>query len=286
MVIKKKIGLVIGSGELANYCMEQLVLLGYELIAVRLPCSKVKMIKSIDYIDVKYEEIDKTFCVLKEKNVHDIALIGYVERPEINISKLSFGSQKILMSVFSTLKKGDGEIFKAVRNMFIEQNFKLVKVQDFLPELTLSSGSYGSTPIEKNFFDEIDAGLKFFLKYAKLDVGQSLILQAGHCVGMETITGTDEMIQAFINYRKRDAKISQNNYSGGILIKGSKPDQILDIDTPVIGPNTIKLAKKAQLKGLVIESDKVILLNKDLMIDMLRSFNMFLVATKFLNKDF
>ena len=100
---------------------------------------------------------------------------------------------------------------------------------------------------------------------------------------METITGTDEMIKALINYRKRDAKISQNNYSGGILIKGSKPDQILDIDTPVIGPNTIKLAKKAQLKGLVIESHKVILLNKDLMIDMLRSFNMFLVATKFLN---
>ena len=287
MVIKKKkIGLIIGSGALANYCMEQLVLLGYELIVARLPCSKVKIIKSIDYIDVKYEEIDKTFFVLKEKNVHDIALIGYVERPEVNISKVSFEAQKILMSVFSTLTKGDGEIFKAVRNMFIEQDFKLVKVQDFLPELTLSSGCYGSTPIEKKVFDEIEAGLKFFLKYAKLDVGQSLILQAGHCVGMETITGTDEMIRAFISYGKRDAKISQNNYSGGILIKGSKPDQILDIDTPVIGPNTIKLAKKAQLKGLVIESDKVILLNKDLMIDMLRSFNMFLVATKFLNKDF
>ena len=157
--------------------MEQLVLLGYELIVVRLPCSKVKIIKSIEYIDAKYEEIDKTFCVLKEKNVHDIALIGYVERPEINISKVSFGSQKILMNVFSTLKKGDGEIFKAVRNMFIEQNFKLVKVQDFLPELTLSSGSYGSTPIEKKVFDEIEKGLKFFLKYAKLDVGQSLIFR-------------------------------------------------------------------------------------------------------------
>ena len=209
-----------------------------------------------------------------------------MERPEINISKLSFGSQKILMSVFSTLKKGDGEIFKAVRNMFIEQNFKLVKVQDFLPELTLSSGSYGSTPIEKNFFDEIDAGLKFFLKYAKLDVGQSLILQAGHCVGMETITGTDEMIQAFINYRKRDAKISQNNYSGGILIKGSKPDQVLDIDTPVIGPDTLKLAKNAKLNGLVIESNKVIIVKKKLIIDTLRSYNMFLVSIKFLDKDF
>jgi len=283
VVKKKKIGLIVGSGELANYCMEQLILLGYELIVVRLPCSKIKIIKNIDYIDAKYEEIDKTFDVLKEKNVHDIALIGYVERPEINIAKVSLGSQKILMNVFSMLTKGDGEIFVAVRNMLIEQNFKLVKVQDFLPELTLSSGSYGTIPIDKQVLDEIEGGLKLFLKYAKLDIGQSLILQGGHCLGIETITGTDEMIKALINYKKKNAKQSQKNYSEGILIKGSKPDQILHIDTPVIGPNTIKLAKKAQLKGLVIESHKVILLNKDLLIDMLRSYNMFLVATRFLN---
>ncbi len=283
VVKKKKIGLIVGSGELANYCMEQLILLGYELIVVRLPCSKIKIIKNIDYIDAKYEEIDKTFDVLKEKNVHDIALIGYVERPEINIAKVSLGSQKILMNVFSMLTKGDGEIFVAVRNMLIEQNFKLVKVQDFLPELTLSSGSYGTIPIDKQVLDEIEGGLKLFLKYAKLDIGQSLILQGGHCLGIETITGTDEMIKALINYKKKNAKQSQKNYSEGILIKGSKPDQILHIDTPVIGPNTIKLAKKAQLKGLVIESHKVILLNKDSLIDMLRRYNMFLVATRFLN---
>jgi len=283
VVKKKKIGLIVGSGQLANYCMEQLILLGYELIVVRLPCSKIKIIKNIDYIDAKYEEIDKTFDILKEKNIHDIALIGYVERPEINIAKVSLGSQKILMNVFSMLTKGDGEIFVAVRNMLIEQNFKLVKVQDFLPELTLSSGSYGTIPRDKQFLDEIEGGLKLFLKYAKLDIGQSLILQGGHCLGIETITGTDEMIKALINYKKKNARQSQKNYSEGILIKGSKPDQILHIDTPVIGPNTIKLAKKAQLKGLVIESHKVILLNKDLLLDMLRDYNMFLVATRFLN---
>ena len=52
-------------------------------------------------------------------------------------------SQKILFNVFSTLKKGDGEIFAAVKRMFVDQSFTLVKVQDLLPELTLSSGIYG-----------------------------------------------------------------------------------------------------------------------------------------------
>ena len=48
----------------------------------------------------------------------------------------------------------------------------------------------------------------------------------------------------------------------------------------------IKLAKKAQLKGLVIESHNVIVENKDLFIDMVESNNMFLISTNFLKKEF
>ncbi|MDA9702913.1 hypothetical protein N9U70_00065 [Paracoccaceae bacterium] len=67
MIIKKKIGLILGSGELATYCMEQLLLLGYETTIVCLPCSKVKIKKNIDRIDLKYEEINETFSLLKKE---------------------------------------------------------------------------------------------------------------------------------------------------------------------------------------------------------------------------
>jgi hypothetical protein len=170
--------------------------------------------------------------------------------------------------------------------MFAIQNFRLVKVQDLLPELILDSGTYGSAPIGKKVLKEIKAGVKIFLNYAELDIGQSLIFQNGHCLGLETITGTDEMIRAIINFRKRKNKRSKEILSGGILIKGSKPEQVLDIDTPVIGPHTIKLAKNAKLNGLVIESNKVILVNRNLIIDTLQSYKMFLVSIKFWDKNF
>ena len=283
---KKKIGLIIGSGELATYCIEQLVLLGYEITIVRLPCSKVKIKKNLDRIDLKYEEISETFSLLKQKQINDIVLIGYMQRPEIDFSKVNYGSQILLSNVFSILNKGDGEIFSAVKRIFVDQDFTLVKVQDLLPELTLDSGIYGFSPIDKKVLKEIEEGVKVFLNYAKLDIGQSLIFQNGHCLGLETITGTDEMIRAIINFRKRNNKRSKEILSGGILIKGSKPEQVLDIDTPVIGPDTIKLAKNAKLNGLVIESNKVILVNKDLIIDTLLSYNMFLASRKFIDKDF
>ncbi len=189
MVIKKKIGLILGSGELATHCMEQILLLGYEATIVRLPCSKIKIKKNLDRIDLKYEEIDKTFSLLKQRQINDIALIGYMERPEIDFSKVNYGSQILLSKIFSILNKGDGEIFTAVTQMFANQNFTLVKVQDLLPELTLESGTYGSAPISKKVVKEIEAGVKIFLNYAGLDIGQSLIFQNGHCLGLETITG-------------------------------------------------------------------------------------------------
>ena len=286
MTKKKKIGLILGKGNLAIYCMEQLAHLGYEIVVARLPCSQVKIIKNIDFIDIKYEEINEAFCFLKRKKIFELALIGYIERPQIDAEKATPASQKILMKVLPTLNKGDGTIFSAVKKMLIDQNFKLVKCQDLLPELTLSTGRYGYPIVGEKVLREIEVGINIFLRYAQLDVGQSLIFQNGHCLGMETITGTDEMIKNLIYYRKNNDKGPSKISSGGILIKGSKPDQVLDIDTPVVGPNTVKLAKKAKLTGLLIESEKVILENRDLIIDMLKSYKMFLVVTNFLNKDF
>ena len=282
MCHQKKIGLIIGSGELAVYCMEELALLGHEITILRLPCSSIKIARDIKCIDIQYEKISEALSYLKQNSVSDIALIGYLERPEIDVLKASVESQRILSKVASTLNKGDGVIFTAVKKMLIDENFNVVKIQDLMPALTLPPGIFGSYSGEIIKTHEIERGISIFLTYAKLDVGQSLVFQGGHCLGMETITGTDEMIKAVINYRKSNYGKS---LSGGILIKGSKPKQILDIDTPVIGPNTIKLAHKAKLTGLVIESNKVILVNKDLIITLLESYNMFLFSTHFFKKN-
>ena len=279
---KTKIGLIIGSGDLAIYCMEKLLILGHEIVILRLPCSQIKIRKDIMHIDIRYEKIGEALSYLKQNSISDIALIGYLERPVIDVLKVSLESQRILSKVVSTLNKGDGAIFTAIKKMFIDENFNIVKVQDLLPALTLRPGMFGSSFKEITKTHEIERGIAIFLDYGKLDVGQSLVFQGGHCLGMETITGTDEMIKAVINYRKSNYGKS---LSGGILIKGSKPKQVLDIDTPVIGPNTIKLAHKAKLTGIVIESNKVILVKKDLIIALLKRYNMFIFSTIFYKKN-
>ena len=99
MTKKKKIGLILGKGNLAIYCMEQLAHLGYEIVVARLPCSQVKIIKNIDFIDIKYEDINETFCFLKRKKIFELALIGYIERPQIDAEKATPASKNLNESI-------------------------------------------------------------------------------------------------------------------------------------------------------------------------------------------
>ena len=64
---KKKIGLIIGSGELATYCMEELVHLGYETTIVRLPCSRVRIKKNLEKVHLNMIIMAlKNFTILKQ----------------------------------------------------------------------------------------------------------------------------------------------------------------------------------------------------------------------------
>ena len=82
--------------------MEQLISLGHEAVILRLPCSKIKIERNIDQVDIRYEKIGEALSYLKHNKIHEIALIGYLERPVIDVSKASQESQRILLKVATT----------------------------------------------------------------------------------------------------------------------------------------------------------------------------------------
>ena len=75
---------------------------------------------------------------------------------------------------------------------------------------------------------------------------------------------------------------NENLTTGGFLIKAPKFGQILEIDIPAIGPNTINLIKKAKLDGVVLQSSHVLIAEKQRVISLVRDYEMFLVVKNFL----
>ncbi|MDA9071766.1 LpxI family protein, partial [Candidatus Pelagibacter sp.] len=81
---------------------------------------------------------------------------------------------------------------------------------------------------------------------------QALVVRNNFIIAKENSRGTKKMLQS-IN------KVKNNQ---GILIKFPKKKQDLRVDLPVIGLDTIKDCKKANLKGIVLKANQNIFLDK------------------------
>ena len=87
-------------------------------------------------------------------------------------------------------------------------------------------------------------------------------------IAVEAIEGTDEMIK----------RAGQLVGDGLIVVKVSKPDQDMRFDVPVVGVTTIESLKTARASVLAIEADKVLLLEKEEVVNMADRYRISIIA--------
>ncbi|MBU1112443.1 MAG: UDP-2,3-diacylglucosamine diphosphatase LpxI [Candidatus Omnitrophica bacterium] len=105
---------------------------------------------------------------------------------------------------------------------------------------------------------DIDFGLKVISRFVELDVGQTIVVKKGSVVGLESLEGTDRAINRAYRLAGK----------GCLVLKFSKSNQDLRFDVPVVGISTLKLLKSIKARGLVLEKDKVIILDKPLFLSL------------------
>ena len=86
-------------------------------------------------------------------------------------------------------------------------------------------------------------------------MGQAVVVQEGLVLGIEALEGTDALI-------KRTQALSRPGL-GGILIKTAKRQQEQRVDLPTIGPETVRQAANAGLRGIAIEAARTLILNRE-----------------------
>ncbi|MEO1918247.1 MAG: LpxI family protein, partial [Paracoccaceae bacterium] len=99
------------------------------------------------------------------------------------------------------------------------------------------------TNVAPNINDTSDANraAEIVNSLGRLDVGQGAVVAQGICLGLESIQGTDAMLDFVASHR---SGYSYNPDGGcGVLLKAPKPEQDLRVDLPTIGPETIRRPK-------------------------------------------
>ncbi len=221
-----------------------------------------------------FEKADAVIKAIKENNCTELTMAGGISRPKLNPFKYDLKGMKLAASILGARKKGDDETLKIIVKMFEDEGLKVVSAQSVLGELIPESGVH--TEKQPNQADKSDAkaAAQIVDAIGKLDIGQGCVVAQGICLAVETIQGTDKMLEFVAETREN--YVDKSSDGQGVLYKAPKTQQDRRVDLPAVGVKTIENASKAGLSGVVIEAGGVMVLGLDEVIKAANRLGVFL----------
>ena len=265
-----KLGLIAGGGmmpvEIIKYCKQKNI----EVFAVGLESfASEEALKDVPHIFARIGEIGKITKALKQNDVREVVLAGGIKRPSLKELMPDFEGVKLLAKL-SIKKMGDDSLFRAVVAEVEERGFKLVGIEDVVPEMMFSEGLYGKTKPSSEDMDDIKRGIEVAKALGKVDVGQAVVVQEGMVLAVEAVEGTDMMLS-------RAATVKKSG-KAPIMVKIKKPGQETRVDMPAMGLQTIEQLKKYGMKGIAVESGGILLIEREKVIEMADNAGIFIIG--------
>ena len=188
--------------------------------------------------------------LIKQKKCKKVLFAGKIAKPNFSSLRLDFKGIYYMPSVIRAAKIGDAAIIKSVIRILNKEGIKVISSIFFNPELSLKKGNYSKLKPNKQDIISIKKGKAYFNKTKNLDHVQAIVVKEGKILAEEGREGTKKML----------SKLKKK--SEGILIKLPKKKQDLRMDLPTIGIQTFIDIKKYGLRGVVLQSQKNIFLDK------------------------
>jgi DUF1009 family protein len=215
-------------------------------------------------------ELKKILDLLNLKKVKEIIFLGKIVRPDLSEFKKDGIVEKYIPRLVEVYKKGDGAVLDAVINIFKEHNFRPVSPFKYCDDLRLSSSDVLRTYKKEDIID-IKKSSKLLDTLSEFDNAQSVVCAEGYIIAIEAVEGTDAMLHRSWQLRK---DLDQINTKSGFLVKKIKKNQSRFVDLPVVGPKTINLIKKANLKGLAIDAKNTLIYKKNQFLKLAKKYEL------------
>ncbi len=150
---------------------------------------------------------------------------------------------------------------------------RVLAPQHFCPALCPDRrGKLGKLAPSRAACKDIAYGRLVLDRIASLDMGQGVVVAQGLVLALETLEGTDALLESVRRLKK------QRSIQGGVLVKLPKTGQRRDLDLPAIGVRTLTHAARAGLHGVAFEAQGALLLPPDETIRQADRLNLFLYS--------
>ncbi len=210
----------------------------------------------------------KMISYLKKNSVTDLVVTGRVSRPDLMRLKPDARGMVVIAKIMMKKKIGDDALLRIVKAEIEKDGFKLRAVQEFVPEILTPEGLLTKTPIPLEAIESVEVGFQAARDHGAKDLGQSVIVQNGSIIGLETERGTNALI--------REAGKNKQSGLGPILVKTCKPQQEKALDLPTVGISTAREVQAAGFSGIVLQAHDTILLDREEVIEFCDAHGLFL----------
>ena len=171
--------------------------------------------------------------------------IGHVKA--LHQARPDWGALRIISKLTSF--RDDG-LLRAVAADFESAGIEIVAPTLFLKEVLASVGLIAGHALSAAEAKDVALGREVALQLGAADVGQTVVVRAGHVLAVEAVEGTDEAI-------RRGCLLGG---PGVVVIKLSKPGQDERFDLPAVGPGTLSVMAEGRARVLAIQSGKTLIL--------------------------
>jgi len=260
-----KLGLIAGGGELPLAIARRCEAEGRPLYIVRLDGFADSHLERWPGATFGMAEIGGILKALKQQGCVAVCLAGTVSRPDFRRLKPDLKGASVLPGIIAAATKGDDALLRKILSVFEAEGYGVEGADDILGGETLPDGALGGVmPTPEQLLD-LKKALHVAEKAGELDIGQGAVVCDGLVLAVEAQEGTDAML-ARVAGLPADLRGSATDRRGA-LGKAPKPIQDLRVDMPVIGARTVEMAAAAGLAGIGGIADRLILINRQSIID-------------------
>lgn len=218
---------------------------------------------------IRLGEAGRGIELLREAAIEELTVVGRVTRPSLRQLRPDAWSSRFLAKI-GKATLGDDSLLSALAREIECEGFRLVAPESILNDLLAQENQFGVNAPDQLALDDIERGIEVACVLGALDVGQAVIVQQGHVLGVEAAEGTDELIE-------RCGRLRLDG-DGGVLVKIAKPGQDRRIDLPTVGPDTVEYAAAAGLRGIAIEAGGALVVDRDAVVRVADTFGLFVIA--------
>ena len=271
---KNRIAVISGEGNLPNQIIKELILNNIDPIAFFPKNFNLSLPNNVKKIAFDLYNLENLIYELKSRAVKYLIFAGKITRYNDFETSNNLKTIDLMTDYKIDLQNTDDKLLRSVGDFFEKQGFEILSVQNILPNFFLEKGVPSKRKPSIQDRKDIEKAINIHNLMSEADIGQSIVVVNGLCIGLETLPGTDAMIEFVKNFKRK------NNFfkklSGGILFKCLKKNQDIRFDFPVIGEDTLLNIKKAELNGLALVENKLITLNKEKLIKIANKLDLFI----------